>query len=87
MLKRVIDNLVSNIKKYADRERPVEITTEEKDGWIAVTLTNAVSRRRLGTESTKIGLRTCSKILDGLGGSFTAARKGDRFSAGFYLPI
>ena len=87
MLKRVIDNLVSNIKKYADRERPVTILTEEKDGWIAVAVSNAVAQRVAGTESTKIGLRTCSKILEGLGGSFSTERKGSRFSAGFLLPI
>jgi signal transduction histidine kinase len=87
MLKRVIDNLVSNIKKYAGRERPVTILTEEKDGWIAVAVSNAVAQRVAGTESTKIGLRTCSKILEGLGGSFSTERKGSRFSAGFLLPI
>ena len=87
MLKRVIDNLVSNIKKYADREQPVTILTEEKDGWIAVTVTNAVARRAAGTESTKIGLRTCSRILEGLGGSFTTEQKNGYFSAAFLLPI
>ena len=87
MLKRVIDNLVSNIKKYADREQPVEILTEEKEGWITVTITNAVSRQVAGMESTKIGLRTCAKILDGLGGSFTTEQTDGRFSAAFRLPI
>ena len=87
MLKRVIDNLVSNIKKYADREQPVEILTEERDGWIAVTVSNAISRRTAGTESTRIGLRTCAKILDGLGGSFTTEKKDGRFSAEFLLPV
>ena len=60
---------------------------EEKDGWIAVAVSNAVAQRVAGTESTKIGLRTCSKILEGLGGSFSTERKGSRFSAGFLLPI
>ena len=86
MLKRVIDNLVSNVKKYADREKPVVILTEEKEGEIAVTVSNSISDRISGTESTRIGLRTCAKILEGLGGSFTAERKEDIFTAEFRLP-
>ena len=85
MLKRVLDNLVSNIKKYADRELPVVFLTEKKDG--GVTVSNGVSGRRGGTESTKIGLRTCEKILSALGGSFSTSRDEAHFAAEFTLPV
>ena len=87
MLKRVIDNLVSNIKKYADLARPVIFLTEMKNGQISVTISNALSNRGSGTESTKIGLRTCEKILDALGGSFGTARDEKHFAAEFTLPM
>ena len=87
MLKRVIDNLVSNIKKYADPERPVVFLTEQKGDRISVTISNGVSKRGSLTESTKIGLRTCEKILEALGGSFGTMRDENHFAAEFVLPI
>ena len=87
MLKRVLDNLVSNIKKYADRELPVVFLTEKKDEGVTVTVSNGVSGRRGGTESTKIGLRTCEKILSALGGSFSTSRDEAHFAAEFTLPV
>ena len=87
MLKRVLDNLVSNIKKYADRELPVVFLTEKKDDGVTVTVSNGVSGRRGGTESTKIGLRTCEKILSALGGTFSTSRDEAHFAAEFTLPV
>ena len=87
MLKRVIDNLVSNIKKYADHAKPVIFLTEMKNNRVAVTLSNGLSNRGSGTESTKIGLRTCEKILDALGGSFVTARDANHFAVEFSLPM
>ncbi len=86
MLKRVIDNLVSNLKKYADRDQPVAIRTEESGGMIRVSFSNAVAKDGAKMESTKIGLRTCEKILPALGGNFTVHSDADRFVAEFTLP-
>ena len=87
MLKRVIDNMVSNIKKYADRERPVVMLTERKDKKVSVTVSNSISSRRSTTESTKIGLRTCEKIMQALGGSFSTIHEEEHFAAEFTLPL
>ncbi len=87
MLKRVIDNLLSNIKKYADGEKPVVILTERKEKQVSVTMSNCVSSRRRTTESTKIGLRTCEKIMQALGGSFSTIHEEAHFAAEFTLPL
>ena len=87
MLKRVIDNLVSNIKKYADRMKPVVLLTERKADRISVTVSNSISSRGAGTESTRIGLRTCEKILKALGGSFATVRDENHFAVEFSLPM
>ena len=87
MLKRVIDNLVSNLKKYADRERPVILLTEMREKAVSVTVSNAVQKHSSKTESTKIGLRTCEKIMTSLGGSFSTARDEEHFAAEFTIPL
>ena len=84
-LKRVMDNLVSNAKKYADRNVPVEICSEYSDGVLSVRVSNAIARGISRVESTKIGLRTCEKIMKAMDGSFESKIDGDRYQAAFSL--
>ena len=86
-LKRVLDNLVSNIKKYADREQPVRFLSSCAGGRLHLRVENAVARRMERVESTKIGLRTCEKILTHMGGSFHAERTGAQYAAELVLPV
>ena len=85
-LKRVLDNLQSNIRKYADPARPVMVLTELKDGTLSLTLSNAVAQTQTRKESTKIGLRTCEKIMRALGGTFRTVADDDHFAAELTLP-
>ena len=85
-LKRVMDNLVSNIKKYADPAQPLVALSELKDGKLSLCISNAISADLARKESTKIGLRTCEKILDAMGGSFTTVSENGRFAAEMSLP-
>ena len=86
-LKRVLDNLVSNAKKYADKERPVLVVTERKDDRLSVCISNYVASSVVRVESTKIGLRTCEKIMTAMGGSFSTSRDEEHFAAEFSLPV
>ena len=70
-LKRVLDNLVSNLKKYADKSQPVVFLTQLQNGVLSVCLSNTVRRDLNLVESTKIGLRTCEKIMQAMDGSFS----------------
>lgn len=85
-LKRVVDNLVSNLKKYADRDRPVTVETGLEDGFLSVRVSNYTARSMDRVESTKIGIRTCRKIMEHMGGSFRTERGEDSFHAEFTLP-
>lgn len=85
-LKRVLDNLVSNIRKYADPEKPVAVRSVLGDGQLTLTVSNAKAASLARKESTKIGLRTCEKILTALGGSFETQSGPERFTAKLTLP-
>ena len=82
----MFDNLVSNIKKYADPSHPVIAVCELDDGSFSVCVSNAVSRSMNKVESTKIGLRTCERILETMGGKFETDNTGDWFTAELILP-
>ena len=84
-LKRVMDNLVSNAKKYADKTVPIVFRSELSDGVLSVRVSNAIARGVSRVESTKIGLRTCEKIMQAMGGVFETKIEGDRYSASFAL--
>ena len=85
-LKRVMDNIVSNLKKYADPARPVVAVSELKDGTLSLTVSNSVAQGGARKESTKIGLRTCEKILSAMGGSFHTVLEDEHFAAELRLP-
>ena len=86
-LKRVLDNLFDNIRKYADPAKPVAIAALIEDGALHICLSNSVNPASGRIESNKIGLRTCAAILKLLGGEFVTHRDGDDFTAEFTLPV
>lgn len=86
-LKRLFDNLFSNIEKYADPACPVVIRQEAEEDCIRITLTNQVRQDPNPVESTNIGLKTCERIVQEMGGTFSAERKGVLFSAELTLPL
>jgi len=86
-LKRVIDNLVSNIKKYADPTVPVQFCCTLVAGSVHVSLCNAINTDCSKKESTKIGLRSCSRMLELLGGTFKTEADGQVFTALFTHPV
>lgn len=87
MLKRVTDNLLSNMKKYADPAAHLTILAECENGRLHICFANRARRELARVESNHIGLRTCEAILQLLGGQFFIHRVGDDFSAEFVLPV
>ena len=85
-LKRVFDNLLSNLRKYADKSRPVMILSALENGWLSVCVSNYVVRTADRVESTKIGIRTCEKIMTHMGGSFEIRSDEEHFAAELRLP-
>lgn len=86
-LKRVMDNLVSNIKKYADPSQHVLLLAERSGAELCVSVSNAAAASVSRVESTKIGLRTCEKIMAHMGGRFLTKVENGRFAAEFILPL
>lgn len=85
-LKRVMDNIVSNIKKYADTLHPVIFLIEQNKDRISVCVSNTVAHSS-HAESTKLGIRTCEKIMEKLNGKFLTSREEEHFTAELILPL
>ena len=87
-LKRVFDNLLSNVRKYADIKKPVVILSEKTGtGRLSICVSNSIDKKRSTVESSKIGLQTCARIVSQLGGVFKSGSDGEHFVAEVILPI
>ena len=86
-LRRVFDNLFSNLRKYADPGDPITIRVTAGQNLLEITIINAILTGAPRVESNKIGLKTCEKLLAALGGSFRQSRTADTFTAEVTLPL
>lgn len=86
-LKRVLDNLFDNIRKYADPAQSVAIAALIEDGALHICLSNSVNPASGRIESNKIGLRTCAKIMAQMAGGFKRYTENGKFTAEVILPI
>ena len=86
-LKRVLDNLFDNVRKYADPSRPVSIAVLQENGEVKICISNTVRKASQRVESNRIGLRTVEKILTQMNGRFSKCTVEDKFSVVAVLPL
>ena len=85
-MRRVIDNLSSNIEKYGDIERSVMISSSIDDGMVKIDFTNFINPDNPG-EGTGIGLCTVYMLVKESGGKFSKAVSGDVFNVKLSIPL
>ena len=86
-MQRVMDNLISNLKKYGDPQFPLEIEAKEQLDMLHIQVTNHIRDRKDHPESTQIGLKTCRKIMENHGGSFIWKQEKDEFMITIMFPL
>ena len=84
---RVIDNVFSNIGKYANSEWTVDVSMRIRKDKLVIIIENRILEDTSGAESNGIGLKTCTKIMEQLGGSFESFIEKDKFISRIELPI
>lgn len=79
-LRRVLDNLFSNVTKYADPAQPVRLRLTAGSGGPTLTVTNRILPGA-DAPSSGIGLPTVRKLLSRSGAELDAREAGDTFLA------
>ena len=86
-LRRVFDNLFSNVSKYADPAQPVAILMKPEREDLHISITNHIALQSNRRESNRIGLQTCHKLVAAMGGEFSQRRTKQTFTAEVLLPL
>lgn len=83
-INRIMDNLVSNIVKYADKKAPVKISTVYAQESAGLRFENRIcddpEDKRKTEGSTNIGLRNVGKMMKSMHGTCAAEQSGDSFA-------
>ncbi|MBQ7829121.1 MAG: HAMP domain-containing histidine kinase [Clostridia bacterium] len=86
-LGRVVDNIFTNIQKYADVNMPIVIESGIEDGFLFVSVKNKVGVEGERAESNGIGLKTCKRIMEQMGGSIDVAAEGTDYAITLNFPV
>lgn len=86
-LKRLFDNIFTNIRKYSDYSKPVEIQYSTSDTKVTLVISNHISKNRNEAESTKIGIKTCEKIAQEMNIDFSVKEKKGQYAVTLVFAI
>ena len=88
---RIIDNIFSNINKYADGSEPITISascigSETELPYLQISVMNKILERPM-VESNRIGLKTCKRLADAMNLIFETEEKDGYFTVRLSIPI
>ena len=78
-LRRIFDNLSSNVSKYADAAQPVCLTVAVEGGALVIRQSNATAPRAVEGDSYKLGISSIRRIAQRHAGRVDVTRDGERF--------
>jgi signal transduction histidine kinase len=79
-LMRIIDNIFSNLYKYADINEPVEISVERDERCAIIRFKNKIKKNTEGAESNGIGIKTCQRLAEFVLEKFEYENDGEYYS-------
>ena len=85
-MKRITDNVFTNIRKYSDKSKSIDIRVYIDRRKVRIYFRNYINPESSKAESTHIGTLTCQKMAEEMNGSFTTCRKGKVYEATLILP-
>lgn len=77
-MRRVFDNIFSNISKHADSSKVIKVNYYVKNKELFITVENKINNIK-SADSTGIGLKTCKKIIESHKGNICISKTGDTF--------
>ena len=79
-LMRLIDNIFSNLYKYADNKEPIEISIGRTERSATISFRNKIKHNTEGAESNGIGIKTCKRLAEFVLDGFEFKNDGEYYS-------
>jgi signal transduction histidine kinase len=86
-LGRVVDNIFTNIQKDADAKKPIVIESMIEDGFLLLSVKNKVGAEGESAESNGIGLKTCERIMEQMGGGISISAEESDYEITLKFPV
>lgn len=86
-LMRIVDNIFSNLRKYADRSHPISIFCGVSQGQLIFECKNKIRHDTEGAESNGIGLKTCVRLASLVANKFEYQQDGDFFTCRLTIDV
>ena len=78
-LRRIFDNLISNVQKYADPASPVELRIFCDESRLIISQKNAIAAKPKAVESYQMGIYSIHRIAQNYGGSVEVVKTDAQF--------
>lgn len=84
---RITDNLVSNIKKYADKDYPIILEMKNNENTIQIVFENQKNTKKEYVKGTGIGIQNIKNMIEQMKGESEIINNGNRYAIVLSFPI
>lgn len=86
-IRRILDNIGSNLIKYADPARPIEVLFLRQEGRAGLVLRNHVLPAPPAVESTKVGLTSIETMMEKMHADCKIEQENEQFTMTLLFPV
>jgi signal transduction histidine kinase len=86
-VRRILDNITSNLLKYADPAQDISVRFVKENGKAGLAFENAVLPGQHRTDSTKVGLTSIETMMEKMHAACRIEQSGERFCITLLFPI
>ena len=86
-IRRILDNIGSNLIKYADPARPIEVRFLRQEGRAGLVFRNHVLSAPPAVESTKVGLTSIETMMEKMHADCKIEQENEQFTMTLLFPI
>ena len=87
MVKRIFTNIFSNILKYGDKGKVIDISCKKQGEKFEVLLSNSIKQEHSDIGGNNIGLRNVSRMMEMMDGEMHFSRSENQFCICLIFPL